>query len=379
MLGSGMSGNIVRKRQVFYLSGFDPRGARHYHRLYQSEAGKQGAVTGTSYAVSPRRKVAPYIHRWDVKHGDCETRYDFLAWDDIIRAEWSEGVAGTLRDVWFFFRYYFLNGHIWKFGRDRPHPLIAGFYPLVLVTVTILLAAAAACGILNAWPNIFGFIAGVGAAYGIFRSGLAFGHKFAAFWLSRIYVFSVRWARGDIPAVTPRLALFASAVTQALADPEIDEVLVVGHSVGGMISVPMLRDVLTSTADIPQGKLSFLTIGACIPLASFWHAAEEYRRDLSIVAHDPRLSWVDYTAKTDGATFYLLDPVTGSGIPRQSRGRPILLSPRFFTLFHACEYKRIRFNWYKMHFLYLMAGQIAGDYDFFKLTAGPRKLNGVVS
>jgi hypothetical protein len=50
---------------------------------------------------------------------------------------------------------------------------------------------------------------------------------------------------------------------------------------------------------------------------SFQPQSTDYRRSLDLVAHDPRVIWWDYTAKTDGACFPLLDFVTASGIERR--------------------------------------------------------------
>jgi dihydrolipoamide dehydrogenase len=41
----------VRRRQVFYFSGFDPKGPAHYHRLYADEAAKAAVLGGYTVKV----------------------------------------------------------------------------------------------------------------------------------------------------------------------------------------------------------------------------------------------------------------------------------------------------------------------------------------
>ena len=48
-----MTLNTVRQRHVFFLSGFDPKGAAYYHRLY-AEGARAQAATQSSRPVDPR-------------------------------------------------------------------------------------------------------------------------------------------------------------------------------------------------------------------------------------------------------------------------------------------------------------------------------------
>ena len=36
----------VRRRRVYYISGFDPQGPRRYHQLYRSESQTQAEISG---------------------------------------------------------------------------------------------------------------------------------------------------------------------------------------------------------------------------------------------------------------------------------------------------------------------------------------------
>ena len=51
---SGRAEAGVRRRRLFFISGFDPQGPAHYHRLYAEQAALQAAVSGYRVAVGPR-------------------------------------------------------------------------------------------------------------------------------------------------------------------------------------------------------------------------------------------------------------------------------------------------------------------------------------
>lgn len=83
----------VKQRHVFYLSGFDPKGPAHYHRLYADEAAKAAALGGYTVQVGKRRKLSEHAAGWSVEYrgpgtadsGPVHTEFEFLRWDDIVR------------------------------------------------------------------------------------------------------------------------------------------------------------------------------------------------------------------------------------------------------------------------------------------------------
>ena len=58
----------VRRRHVFYVSGFDPKGPAHYHRMYTDEAALASAVGGYSAEVGKRRKLSNHSAGWSVHY-----------------------------------------------------------------------------------------------------------------------------------------------------------------------------------------------------------------------------------------------------------------------------------------------------------------------
>ena len=176
----------------------------------------------------------------------------------------------------------------------------------------------------------------------------------------------------------------AERVFQRLQAQDADEVLLVGYSVGSMLSTSVLARVLARCRSAGKGQqvstqaLAMLTLGQCVPLLGLMPRARVFRQELREVAATPGLCWTDYSSPGDWGSFALVDPLQICRVapPGAAVLRPRMLSPRFHTLFDPHEYAMIRRNKRRLHLQYLMASPLAGDYDYFRLTAGPVRLGG---
>jgi hypothetical protein len=153
-----------------------------------------------------------------------------------------------------------------------------------------------------------------------------------------------------------------------------DEVLVAGHSVGTHIAITAVARALDS---IPDGSwLSLLTAGQSIVMTPDAPLAAQFRQDLLKVATSSKVRWIDVTSAVDGSCIALTDPLATSGIARPAGAmiQPKLVSARFNKLFTPATYAGMRRDFLRTHFQYLMAAELAGDYDYFLITAGDMTL-----
>ncbi|EAL9168079.1 DUF829 domain-containing protein, partial [Campylobacter jejuni] len=117
--------------------------------------------------------------------------------------------------------------------------------------------------------------------------------------------------------------------------------------------------------------LKILTLGECIPLVSYQKKADEFRKKLEFVSRFD-LKWYDYTSIIDGACFPQVDFFRTSGV--NAKFTPPFLSAKFHTLYEKHEYKKIKRDKNKAHFLYLYSISVKGDYDFFSFIIMPKFL-----
>jgi hypothetical protein len=387
----------VRRRQVFYISGFDPQGPAHYHRLYADEGAKQARVSGYSLLVGGRHRSSPLAAGWAVeaRFGTgteavaVESQVEFLRWDDIVRANWTRSrwrvmlgaLVSTGRQV--------RNGVLWRVLKTSwPAFMVLAMPPLLVVVLGLL--AALGSGLVAALL-VRGFLltavlagaAGAGSWWALARWAEA---RVQMAWLMRSTRFILRQARGATPDLEARIDAFGERIAAAWTRGAFDEVLVVGHSSGAMLAVSAVsRALAASRLDGGSGSgavvpLSLLTLGECIPMLSYQPEAQQFRAELAAVARSGLVDWVDVTAPPDGCCFALVDPTAaawrgnGDVAPPSGWRAPKLLSARFAQMFDSVRYAELRLDKYRCHFQYLMASDVPVDYDYFAITAGPKRL-----
>ena len=373
------SSTAVTRRRVYYLSGFDPRGAAFYHRMYRDEARKQAALSGAEFSVGPRRRESGGVSRWQVTAGwggqQVETEYLFLGWDDIVRAHWLPKRRQVLAaGVHSLFRYV-THGAFAAIRRAGRGPFFSALFPyvsVVLLGVLSSLAGMFAAWLVAAqsgsWP--LALASGLLALLAMVVAGLRLAERGGVFWLLRTYVFACLWGKGPIDMLEARMDAMAERILQDSRQQSVDEVLVIGHSVGTMLAVSVAARLLRM---VPQGLPAhrLVTLGGCIPLLSLMPSAMVFRQDLAVVGAAKCLPWVDVAAVADPLCFAGSHPLTISGVAAPYQGQPRLVTARFFRLFSTARYRVLKRNKLRLHFQYLMAGEVAGEYDYFRLTAGP--------
>ena len=369
----------VGTRRVFYIPGYDPFPPRRYRELYRTQGNKQAAISG--YKLS-QKKVKGDPNSWQVRARTGErvstARIEVMIWSDIVRDSMGHGIAATywqlLRTAWV----YISTGALARLMRLRKGPIIAALYPVVMLLVQLALAAGlgwAAGSFVGGliWPPL-GWIVGlalVAAALRLFRKH---DRRLFAYYLMHDFAHTCS-RRGAYPqALEARLVAFADRIAAALAT-DADEVLVVGHSSGAHLAVSVLADLIRAGRVPANGPdLALLTLGQCVPMASFLPDAHRLRRDLHDLSHSSALTWLDVSAPGDGCSFALCDPVAVSGVAPEDKRWPLVISAAFRNTLSDETWARLRWRFFRLHFQYLCAFDRPGDYDYFQITAGPRRL-----
>ncbi|MCA1334488.1 hypothetical protein [Pseudooceanicola marinus] len=381
----------VRRRHVFYIPGYDPIHPRRYRELYRKEGADQARISG--YEIDLRARTAgdgPY--GWEVtgrmEGAEVEARIDVLIWSDIVRDSMGHGIAATylqlLRTAWA----YISTGALFRLMRLRKGPVIAALYPVGFLLLQLVLAlgvgwglgalvseAARALGAGGVAP-VAGIVAGVALAAAILRWFKRKDGKFFAYYLMHDYAFSARYRGANPPALEARMANFRAQIAAALQG-EVDEVLVVGHSSGAHLAVSILSDLVRAGERPEEGPaLSFLSLGQVVPMVSFLPRAVRLRADLAFLSARDDLFWLDVTAPGDGCAFALCDPVAVSGVSTPDQRGPLVISAAFTQTLSPERWQQLKRRFFRLHFQYLCAFDRPGDYDYFRITAGPRTLAG---
>jgi pimeloyl-ACP methyl ester carboxylesterase len=380
---------VVRKRIAFFISGFDPRGPAHYYSLFKEEAAKQSAVTGHQIHVSPRQGSTREISQWSTEFvfGDqqVQTEHVFLRWDDIVRDYWPSGLLPVFGSMLSSYWTAITRGNVLTLLRLRPPFILTLFLPMLILLMSV--TAGLACGALAVFLSS-DRLANLGVALNAFGQALigAIGFVVATgaiqwryarlrlYWMLRIFRVTALRSRDSLGQLDQREQRFAAQIEAACASGEYDEVLVVGHSMGAQMGVGALSCCVASN---PQGTpVSFLSLGQSIPSYTFLQGSDSFKQRLFAVGGSPRIRWIDVTAPHDGICFAFVDPVTAAGGTQRDPDHPSpkLINARFAKLFTPRVYRSLRKDRFRIHFQYIMASELAGEYDYFALVAGPQRL-----
>jgi hypothetical protein len=218
-------------------------------------------------------------------------------------------------------------------------------------------------------PWVLGWVLALAAGWGVLEGFRRIDHRLFVYYLMHDYAFTTVRG-GAYPAVLEaRLADFRGRVRAALASGA-DEVLVVGHSSGVHLGITVLADLIRE--GVPDGPaLGFLSLGHAVPMVSYLPGAARLRGDLAYLSARNELTWVDVTAPGDGCCFALCDPVAVSGVAPPGQKWPLILSAAFTRTLSPEKLDALRRRYFRLHFQYLCAFDRPGDYDYFRITAGP--------
>lgn len=374
--GDSTVGAGVFRRHVLYIPGYDPFPPRRYRELYRTEGAAQAALSGHAIALKPREGAT---YGWTVaarvEDRAVETEVEVLVWSDLVKGSMGRGIIGTygqmLRTAWL----YIGSGALRRLIRLRKGPMIAALYPVVALVLQAVLALSVAGLVLwLGWglPWGLGWLLAAGGAWAVLEGFRRLDHRLFVHYLMHDYAFTTVQG-GAYPAVLEeRLRAFGARVRAALGSG-VDEVLVVGHSSGVHLGVSVLADLIREGVR-GTPALGFLSLGQAVPMVSFLPGAARLRGDLAFLSQRDELTWVDVTAPGDGCSFALCDPVAVSGVATEGQRWPLILSAAFTQTLSPERWAALRRRYFRLHFQYLCAFDRPGDYDYFRITAGPLTL-----
>ncbi|MGB3317272.1 MAG: hypothetical protein WBB85_23035 [Albidovulum sp.] len=375
----------VARRRVFYIPGYDPFHPRRYRELYRKEAAAQATISG--YDIALGRRKSGDAHGWRVTGrmdgAEVEADIEVLLWSDIVRNSMAQGIAATylqmIRTAWA----YIGSGVIFRVMRLRKGPTIAALYPIAVLLAQLGVALVAGWGVAGltgagfaalGLSAMLGWIAGALTLWAILDRFRAWDRKIYAYYLMHDYAFTAEADGAYPPGLEARLAMFADRIAEALCE-DWDEVLIVGHSSGAHLGVSVLADLIRAGRVPGQGpSLGFLSLGHVVPMAAFLPKAQRLRGDLAYLSARLELTWVDVTAPGDGCAFALCDPVSVTGVAPADKCWPLVISAAFTQTLSPERWQELKRRYFRLHFQYLCAFDRPGDYDYFRITAGPLTL-----
>jgi len=180
------------------------------------------------------------------------------------------------------------------------------------------------------------------------------------------------------PEWDQRIDHFAQYLVNVVRESEAEEIVVIGHSSGSFLGTEILARALKLDPALGRHgpRVVLLTIGANFPIVGFLAASQDFRDHLRLLAVDPSIGWIDCQSRKDVMNFYPFDPIAGHGIDAgAARRNPTIVPVRFREIIKSEHYSRFRWQFFRVHFQFVMANELPHAYDFFMIVCGPIPLS----
>lgn len=379
---------MIRRRHVFYVAGYDPQGVTGYHHLFCRELQRFQRLWRVKASCSdPQVDADGIAAQWQIEtqgpNWRVATRYELLRWDDLVTRDLQRPFFIIFLQVLHSLAENLLNGTLlrtfragWRFGV---------FYLLSILVMTATIASA----LLLAWFTYVctrtflgaGPALSLGATIVVGVVLLAVASSVCKRWLITRICVMWPWYR-DLahkrrPDLQTRIGEFAHRIVAKARAGDADEILVVGHSAGGTILIPLIARALELDADFARAgsPVTALALGSNLPLAALHPKGDDFRHAIRRVAAEPSVTWIDCQARKDVVNFQDCDMVAGLGVragPEQCN--PLYWRVRFRDVVSAEFYPRLRWNFFRMHYQFVMANDQRAPYDYFMFVCGPARL-----
>ena len=364
---------LIRKRLVFHIGGYDPYILPETsYRRFVRESKRFQKTWCVKAAVSPPSLAAEEA-TWDIAttgpNWRVETRYCLVRWDDVIgtvahQPWWQRIPLSQLAFIDFA-----VAGALWGYIRTNWRYALFFIYPFLIFDALLLIAWFTGEIFARASDSVWiGVVAGLLMFVAMVRGPCRW---FGLATLFDDWIFSSKYVRAGYPALDQKLDVIAREIDTAARRSHVDEILVIGHSLGAVLAVDLLDRVLAINPSIGENppRVTFLSVGSSILKIGLHRGAKRFRASLQRVATARGIFWAEYQALTDVMNFYKTNPVTEMG--STATDRPVVRVVKIRNMLDPASYHRIRRNFYRVHNQFVSGNERRTPYDYFMLVCGP--------
>lgn len=370
----------VKRRAVFFIGGYDPKTPQAFFERMRKEIARFESLWGLKSSLSPvgvsqdgeigrvTIETVSSSPDWSVT-----TDFHFLVLDKIVLADFARPLPVRLGKYLVAFSDFVVSGtafrifaKAWRFG-------LYFLFPFVMILFFALLGYGAA-RVTAPWIGWASWLVGLA----VFATAQAvLGKRWPVNHLMDLWSFSLNFIRGRRQDAEGLMQRFAKAITTQAAAGNYDEIILVGHSTGGLLMLDVAGRCLATDRDFSTraNHVSLLTLGSTALKAGYHPAAKTLRDGAQRLVDDGRLQWVEIQCLTDVINLYKTDPVTEMKLRREpGRVFPLIRQVRVKEMLQPETYKRIKRSFFRVHYQYIFGNTKPYWFDFFQVCCGPMPL-----
>jgi hypothetical protein len=376
---------MIQRRHVFHIGGYDPitpeeqierlrRSLSSFERIW----GVNSRLSEISYtsAFSASCSVEAWGPNWKTN-----VTVEMLRWDDLILRDARVGFLNRLSQSLRALFNFMITGTLFRYAAASWKYALFFIFPYCCLLLIALCSLGLAYLLIlpihaEFWAEHFLVVF---LSLPIFVSSMLWiGPRRRINHILDDAVFSHQFLYGKKRELDERLEVFTDLILKAVRGAEVDEVLIVGHSLGAALSIVTLARALKSGSllETRGPKVCLLTVGATIPKFALHPMGGQIREAVQLVAGTPAIDWVEYQARDDAISFYRFDPVTLKRISRDHAGEhPKIRRVQIHSMISPTRFRRHRFSFMQIHYQFLMGNDQQSAYDFCMITCGPLDFN----
>jgi pimeloyl-ACP methyl ester carboxylesterase len=380
---------MIGRRHVFHIGGYDPIIPERQLERFRRSLSSFERTWNVSSQTSPLANSSQVSASWDSEawgpNWKTQVTFEMLRWDDLVLHDSQRGMLSRLYHSGLTLFDFIVTGTLFRYVRANWK--YAGFFLFPYFYVVLFGLGSAGVGYA---VTRLASLTGVGAAIcSIFVSVTIFVALMRWFGPRRRInhvlddaIFSRQFLYGQRPAMEQRIDDFARKILERAHKADVDEIVVVGHSLGAALAIAAVARSLKQDPQLANHgpTLCILTVGATIPKFSLHPKGEKIRQATQTVADATSIHWAEYQARDDAISFYRFDPVTLKRVSRdRSDGRPNIRRVQIHSMMDPASFKRHRFNFMRMHYQFLMGNDQRSPYDYCMITSGPLEFDDITA
>ena len=375
---------LIRRRHVFYVEGYDPQGAAGYYDIFARSWKRFLAIWPLKTKLGPLQIESEEFAHWDIEaagpNWQVSTRYEFLRQEHLVSATIAEPLTRQVPRALGWAFDYLASGALVRVLRASPDfGLVLIYFQLMLLGWIALAAGAGwlighAATAYGGLPGLAGWLIGIVSALAVFRLLRPLGQRWFVIQVNTHWPYLCEFARGEPSWFDRPIEACAQRLVAAARAAAADEIVVVGHSGGGALAPVVVARALELDPELGRHgpRIVLLTLGSILPGVALKPRAVKLQAVVARLAVEPSISWIDCQSRKDVMNFWEFDTVAGLGVEvGPARCNPTVWKVRFRDMLSPEFYVRIRWNFWRLHYQFIMANDRRAVYDYFMLTCGP--------
>ncbi len=324
---------------------------------------------------------ADSLARWALSargvNWQVEAVHESLLWDDIVRGDFSRPMAERLFKAAVAYLDFIATGTVFRYIVANQRYAIFFLVPLLQLALFAVIAwllgslASTLLGLGGAGAIIVDVLAGV-LVFIVLMTWP--GRRWRVQHLLDDWIFAREYLYGRRPDIEARLNQFAEALVARSREGTMDEIVIVGHSLGAMLALDVLDRALAIDPDLGNHGVAIcvLTIGATIPKFALHPLAVRIRSIVARVVMEPAVAWAEYQSRDDTISFYKFDPVSLRRLAGDRLdGKPVIRRVQLHQMLQPETLARCRNNILRLHYQCVMANEKRAAYDYFLMVCSP--------